>query len=65
VSVQGTKAIVDDCSTNAQARFIDAKTGQDLGPASSTTKSGDEFTMLLEGGNWKVAGTEKKPSACP
>jgi hypothetical protein len=65
VSAQGTTAIVDVCITNAQGHYFDAKTGQDLGPVPGRTAASDELTMLLEGGNWKVAGTEKKPSACP
>jgi hypothetical protein len=66
VSVQGSTALVDDCATGGErVRLYDAKTGQDLGPAGSTTPSGSEITMRLEGGTWKDAGANDKPSACP
>ena len=66
VSVQGSTAIVEDCVTNGdRVHLYDAKTGQDLGPAGATTPSGVQITMRLEGGTWKDAGGNPKPSACP
>jgi hypothetical protein len=61
VSIEAAKAVVDMCSHDDSHWYVNGVRQPDA-PSDHTT--GTEFTLVLEGGTWKVFNGVNKPSAC-
>jgi hypothetical protein len=61
VSIEAAKAVVDMCSHDDSHWYVNGVQQPD---APSDHATGTEFTLVLEGGTWKVFNGVNKPSAC-
>jgi hypothetical protein len=64
IAIEGTTATVDECVTSNQTHYYSIGGGPHLSDTGDAT-AGDEVTMQLEAGTWKVSKVIRRASACP
>lgn len=63
LSITGASAVVDDC-VHIDDHYYSWPGGQLLPGSPDPAVSGSEFTLVLDGGTWKVSQLKDKASAC-